>query len=421
MGRHGTGVELRTNSIRVGFKYEGEWCRETLQIPPTPANERYAINLVARVRRAIENETFVYAEYFPDSKRAIKAGPQTFGAAAGLYVQAIGQLTAATRDQYENAITEWKGILGAETPLHQLTHAALKAKIGSHPWKSPKRMNNALIPLRGVFAMLFPGPEAARNPMNGIENAKVVKKKPDPLKAAERDRVLADMRERYDPRVYAYYLWMFSTGMRPEEAIALRWSDIDFNAGMARIQRVRTFKGSERDGTKTHAERDVDLVPEAMEALKIMATYTRMLSVEREGEEDTAADIFQNPVTRRPWHDERSQRDHYWKPCLKRLGIRARRSYTTRHTYCTVALMGGVKPAYIAAQAGHSLKMLLEVYARWIPEADGGAERDVLAAAMRGKNTSLEFPRPGTEGPSSEGEDGRRDWTRTNSGARRRP
>jgi integrase len=419
LGRHGTGVELRANSIRLSFVYEGEPCRETLRIPPTPANEKYAIKLAANMRRAIANGTFVYAEFFPDSPRAQKEGPKTFGAAAGLYVKAIGQLTAATRDQYENAIEEWKVLLGAATPLHQLTHAVLKAKIGSHPWKSAKRMNNALIPLRGVFGMLFPGPQAVHNPMNGITNTKVVKKKPDPLTAAERDKVLADLRERYDDRIYAYFLWMFFTGMRPEEAIALRWSDIDFNAGMARVQRVRTFKGSERDGSKTHAERDVDLVAQAMEALKIMAPYTKMLSVEREDDEDTAAEIFQNPVMRRPWHDERSQRDHYWKPSLKRLGIRARRAYSTRHTYCTVALMGRVNPAYIAQQAGHSLKMLLEVYARWIPGADGGAERDVLAAAMAG-NSSPILPQTGAKGPSSEGEDGRRDWTRTNPAGRAR-
>lgn len=50
------------------------------------------------------------------------------------------------------------------------------------------------------------------------------------------------------------------SGMRPEEMIALRWSDNDLASGVARIQRVRTFQGSEREGSKTHAERDVDLV-----------------------------------------------------------------------------------------------------------------------------------------------------------------
>lgn len=403
----GDGVELRAKSIRIGFMWNGQWCRETLRLPPTPANEKHAKRLVKSINDAIRSGTFDYAEFFPDSKRAPKAGPNTFGRAADLYVESIGQLEDATRSQYSLAIAEWKTILGADTPLANLTHAVLKAKVGGHPWKSAKRMNNALIPLRGVFALLYPGPKAASNPMNGITNAKTVKKKPDPLTAAERDRILEDMAKRYDERVFAYYLFMFYTGMRPEEAIALRWGDIDLSTGIARVQRVRTFKGSERDGSKTHSERDVDLVPQAMNALTIMRPHTFMAAQD--------ADVFQNPVTGRPWHDERSQRDHYWKPSLKRLGIRARRSYATRHTYCTVALMAGVPAAYIAAQAGHSVKMLLDSYARWIEGADGGSARSMLAAAL-----SPKLPRKGLADGLSEGEDGRRDWTRTNSRGGRR-
>ena len=55
--------------------------------------------------------------------------------------------------------------------------------------------------------------------------------------------------------------------------------------------------------------------------------------------------MFQNPVTRRPRHDERSQRGHDWKPTLGRRGMRWRKACNTRHTYATVALMAGVPPA----------------------------------------------------------------------------
>jgi integrase len=277
--------------------------------------------------------------------------------------------------------------------------------------------NNYMIPLRGVFAMEFRGPKALENPLADITNRRVVKKLPDPLTIAERDAILGSMRKRYDIRVWAYFAFAFFTGMRPEEIIALRWEDIDWNAATARVQRVRTFMGSEREGSKTHTVRDVDLVPPALDALKAMKPYTAMKR-DTEGRE---VDIFENPVTGRPWHDERSQREHYWIPTLKLLGVRRRRPYCTRHTYCTVALMRGIKPGYIAAQAGHSVKMLLDTYARWIPENDGGSERQRLAAAMTGQEIPLESPQALASGqqktPSSEektGPDvGRRDWTRT--------
>ena len=262
--------------------------------------------------------------------------------------------------------------------------------------------------------------------MNGIGNMKVVKKLPDPLTIEERDRILSDLAEHYDERVVAYFTFAFYTGMRPEEMIALRWSDVDYESGIVRVQRVRTFRGSERDGSKTHTVRDVDLMPPAMEALEVMKPYTFMLTSERPEDPDTAADIFQNPVTLKPWHDERSQRDHYWKPSLKRLGIRWRRAYNCRHTYATVALMAGVAPGYVAAQLGHSTKMLHEKYARWIPGNDGGTARAMLMAAMAKSQNSCQIlakERPPQEAKSPKSlkdlgllptKSGRRDWTRTN-------
>jgi integrase len=343
---------------------------------------------------------------------------------ADLWLQSKGRLEPATQSQYGTAVRFWKRLLGEDVSIKSLTHKIMAAKIGGYQWPSAKTHNNYLIALRGMLALEYPGPQSVNNPLLGIENMPVVKRIPDPLTRSERDRMLADLEQRYDQRIHAYFLWMFFTGMRPEEAIALRWSDIDSSRGTARVQRVRTFLGSERDGSKTHAERDVDLVPQALAALSIMKPHTFMLKVERQGDDDTSADIFQNPVTGKPWHDERSQRDHYWKPSLKRLGIRSRRSYCTRHTYCTVALMGGVPPAYIAQQAGHSVKMLLDVYATWISDDDGGNAKRLLAAAMGASpDISPVFPQKASGAVKpliSKGENGRRDWTRKKPGEPRK-
>ncbi len=159
-----------------------------------------------------------------------------------------------------------------------------------------------------------------------------------------------------------------------------------------------------------------------------MRPHTLLQHTERDDDEDTEADVFQNPVTRRPWHDERSQRDHYWKPALKRLGIRWRKAYNTRHTYATVALMAGVPPAYIASQLGNSVKMLLDRYARWIPGGDQGNAKALLVAAMAGDSEGIrpKFVPTDNIGLSQKSKKpkqindllgpaiGRRDWTRTN-------
>ena len=126
--------------------------------------------------------------------------------------------------------------------------------------------------------------------MVGIENMPVVRKLPDPLTATERDRVLTDMARHSDARVVAYFNFMFYSGMRPEEAIALRWSDIDFSSGTARVRRVRTFRGAERERSKTHSQRDVDLVPRALDSIATMKPYT-FLRLGPNGRDPTSSKI----------------------------------------------------------------------------------------------------------------------------------
>lgn len=368
---------------------------DSREAAPTPANLKYAERVAADIRRRMARGTFELAEFFPHSSRLKPTDVQTFGQLADLWLQSKKRLSPATHNQYGTAVRFWKRLLGEDLPIRDISHKTLASKIGSYPWPSAKTHNNYLIALRGVFDLEYRGASAIHNPMIGIENMALVRRLPDPLGGEERDAILADMRAHYDERVVAYFQWMFFTGMRPEEAIALRWSDLDLRRQSLRVQRVRTFRGSERDGSKTHSERDVDLVPQALDALRTMRPHTLLMRTERPDEEDTGADVFQNPVTGQPWHDERSQREHYWIPTLKRLGIRWRRAYNTRHTYATVALMAGVPAAYIASQLGNSVKMLLERYARWIPGADNGNARALLVAAMA---TNPEEIRPNFDG-----------------------
>lgn len=399
------GVERRQNSLRAAFRFDGKPIRETFNhydgtpMEPTLANMKWAVRTVATIKDKIRLGTFEFAEYFPDSPHAEVVVPNTFGALADEWLKSKGALTPATLNQYGNAIGVWKRVLGQNMPMDKLTYKVLATKIGHHQWTSPDVCNNYLTPLRGIFAYEYFGRRANENPMLGIKNLKEVKKKPDPLTVDERDLILADMAEHYDPRVVAYFTFSFFTGMRPEEIIALRWADIDFKDRIARVQRVRTFNGSERDGSKTHSERDVELVGPAMSALRMMEPFTLAVP---------GSDIFQRPefeparimniktgksfnagkpAPAGPWHDSRSQNQTYWTPTLSRLGIRHRPAYNCRHTYATTALSAGVAPGYIASQLGHvNTKMLHEVYSRWIKGADKGMQRAAMEAAMGGNS-----------------------------------
>lgn len=240
-----------------------------------------------------------------------------------------------------------------------------------YPWASARLVNNYLICLRGVFKL------AGRdikldNPMEGIISSKRQVNPPDPLSMPVMEAVLKWLEENKDVTVWAYYEFAFMTGMRPEELIALKWTDVDPKAATISVRRARS--AGEIKPLKTYNTREVDLVKRAVAALGFMTTIT--------GKSEDGF-IFRNPDTGRPWHDERSQRDHYWKPALEATGTRYRRSYQTRHTYATNNLSAGVIPAYVARQMGHSNAMMLfTIYTKWIDGADRGREKAKFEAAM---------------------------------------
>ncbi|PID48955.1 MAG: hypothetical protein CR991_08860 [Proteobacteria bacterium] len=156
---------------------------------------------------------------------------------------------------------------------------------------------------------------------------------PDPFSLDEVEMILEHMRGKYDPQVANYFEFIFFTGLRIEEQIALYWSDVDWNKKYIRIQRAQT--AGELKSVKTGQIRDIDLNTRALEALRRQKEHTFL--------QDKF--IFLNPVTGNPWNDNgKAQRKNYWKPSLKKLGIRHRHAYNTRHTYATMLLMANNKP-----------------------------------------------------------------------------
>jgi integrase len=365
------GVEIRKTCLRIGFSLEGKWTRETLPLKPTPGNIVFAARLVRDIRARIEDGTFSYGDYFPDSPCAEAPSPRlSFREVAGRWLQSKGRLAAATQHQYGLCIRFWNKQLG-DRPIEAITHSELAALVGGHAWPGPKSINNSLIVLRGVFQLGLRDRIIEYDPTEGIENSKLQRKAPDPFTLAEVDAILDDLRRNYDGQVANYFEFAFFTGCRPEETIALRWDDVDFAGRTAAVVRAKTFRGTMKD-VKTHEARQLELNTRALTSLERQRNWTALKD---------HGFVFENPVTHASWHDERSQRDRFWKPALKRLKLRMRRAYETRHTFATLAIMAGANPAWVSRQMGHRTpKMVFEVYSKWIDHADSSRELTKLEA-----------------------------------------
>jgi integrase len=129
-------------------------------------------------------------------------------------------------------------------------------------------VNGALIMLRMVLADAAAEFHLSHNPAARVKRLPVRKftdEEPNLLSAEELGLVLAAFRE-YKPKHYPLALTLALTGLRYGEATALKWSDLNEEAGVIRVRRAQ-WKGVV-DTTKTGTVRSVPLVPELAVVLR---------------------------------------------------------------------------------------------------------------------------------------------------------
>lgn len=326
-------------------------------------------SLGVEIRERIRHGTFTLAEYFPASGAG--AAPITVGAQLDTWL-ASQRIEASTRKGYESVIRFWKPLLG-DKALRGLKHSDVLTAIATRPDLSGKTINNRVSVLREAMELAVLDKLLADNPAAHIPSASWQRPPVDPFTPDEAERIIAAMPA---GPIANYTAFKFYTGLRTSESFGLRWSSVDLASGHMVVSAARVG-GVEKDNTKTNTARTVFLSDPAQTAIKAQKAHTFL----------AGAHVFLDPRCGEPW-TERRFRDH-WVPILKRLGIRHRKAYATRHTYATMMLMAGLKPAFCAGQMGHSVEMFHRVYSKWIPGAGDAAEMAKL-------NSSLKSPQTGS-------------------------
>ena len=375
-----SGIEVRESSIRVLFSYAGKQRKEPVKVDgialaPTPANIKYAARLVAEVKLQIAAGIFDYRATFPESAQAPapagKTGDELFFDLIDRWWDLL-ELKPSTKKQYgQQKDNFWKVHL-PNKPVKDFVHSDIKGALRQGTWKSNKSRNNQLSIIRSVFDLAVMDKQIKENPCAGLEYADVQKRGPDPFTLDEARKILANVAEHYSEHVVNYLQFQFFSGLRTSEAIALAWPNVDLNKGEVLVEVVNVYD-EEQDSTKTSTARVVKLPREALAALLSQRRLT-----------GSSGKIFHDPYYNEPWLYHRITRAAFWTTTLKRLGIRHRRTYNTRHTFATIGLMAGVNPAFMARQLGHSLEMFFRVYAKWIDGQHDDRELAKMEAAIGG-------------------------------------
>jgi len=375
------GVEPKANRIQLTFSYRGKRYRPTLDLAPTQANLRHAARRLEEIKHKIRTGSFVFAEEFPGYRfldavtvTVTRARP-TFDQVADAFLASIGGLDFATRESYRKILNaHWRSKFG-KLRIDEIRYGELAAHIGGRPWGSMKTRNNVASVGRLVFGFAHADELIERNPMDRIKTLRVQKAPPDPYAVEEAEALLAGILADWGEHDANYFEFAFFTGLRPSEEIALLWSDADLQAGRLRVERARVM-GRDKATTKTYVARLLELCPRSLEVLRRQRELTGLADRE----------VFTHPSGDR-YRDLQAQLKR-WDHTHKRLGLRRRVPYQTRHTSVTWNLMTGKNLLWVAEQHGHSPAVMLKTYARW---TSGATEEDIeaircamAAAPMRG-------------------------------------
>ena len=211
---------------------------------------------------------------------------------------------------------------------------------------------------------------------------------------------------RSGPRLVGFFAVMYYSALRPEEAVELRASNIDLGDengwGWLTIDRAApdtgrswTDSGRQRDGRhlKHRARGEVRRVPAPPQLTNILRDHlkkfgagddSRLFVGERGGQLATITYV-------RVWDRVRATvltRAQYLSPL-------ARRPYDLRHAAVSTWLNGGVAPTQVAEWAGHSVAVLLEVYAKCLDGQENVALKrlgDALGPTGTTKSIAVDGP-----------------------------
>ncbi len=191
-----------------------------------------------------------------------------------------------------------------------------------------------------------------------------------PFTIQEAELLISRLHADWGEAIGNYDEFRFFTGLRPSEQIALLVTDYDARRAVLSVTKARVLR-RDKDRTKTQEDRDVELCPRALEVLR------RHLALRNEYVE--AGKIRHDHLffleDGRPISDPEITRWR-WSESIKALNIRRRGPYHARHSSVTWQLMLGKNLLWVAKQHGHSVEVMLRMYAAWL---EGAMESDIHA------------------------------------------
>lgn len=174
----------------------------------------------------------------------------------------------------------------------------------------------------------------------------------NPFSREERDLIIQTFEGDHYYSFYTPYVqFLFFTGCRPSEAIALQWKHINSKVIQYRQSIVVSEEGLVcKKGLKTQKKRDFPINSELKSILAQIKPNPGKLD----------SFVFSSPKGKYLDHSNFSSRA--WKSILEKANIPYRKSYQTRHTFITMCVEAHYNSTVIGRWTGTSAKMIDKHY-----------------------------------------------------------
>nr|NIO09430.1 tyrosine-type recombinase/integrase [Deltaproteobacteria bacterium] len=342
-------------TFRISWRGKRYW--KSTGRKDTPENRVYVNALAAVISDAIKRKTFSLAWFQETNKPEATREEHHQLKTVGHYYQAWIErqrpplvrphLERDYREQFERYILP----KFRRTPMGNVTRETLEELRSYllHDWKNkrtgkPLSLKTVKNVIDGTFRALWRDVrnlaelKGVDDPFVALRWPRMTRQAPDPFDEEERDTIIHYFRTKV-PFYFPFVHVLFWSGMRPSEALGLRWGDVDTRRGLISISKSR-YRIAEGSPKTAGSERQIRLLPSVVDVLRgakpLHAVETDYVFVNTEGA----------PVDFHTW------RKKHWYRALRAKEIRPRGPYHTRHTFISVGLSNGANIKWLAEYCG---------------------------------------------------------------------
>jgi integrase len=387
-------VKARGNSYRVRISYQDE-AGKRHQVSKTASGSNQAEKLRTQLLGELDKGILakpskttigIYLEQWLKSYVASTVAPSTFESYSYIVkkylIPALGNIKLCNLK-----------------PQHLQKFYADELQLGL----SPRSVLHMHITLHKAFKSAFKTGLLSHNPIDLVDPPKVERPEMKTMTEEDISRFLNEARK--GDYYSLFYIYLF-TGIRRNEALALRWSDVDLLGCQLSVNKTMQFlnnKVTYKSPKTANSRRLVALSPSTCVVLRLHREAQNKI---RKYKEDPLVSDKESPSESDKEDPSESDDDlvfcqsdgkpylpntisHAWIKLVRKCGLEGIRLHDARHTHATLLFKSGVSAKVIQERLGHSsVAFTMNTYAHVSPGMQKQAADKFDDAVISGKSLS---------------------------------